>query len=191
MKIRIIPLPPWSESFGQIRIRAAYLIEVHSPKGKAWISEYGSDISDPYSCPQRVVAISDEIVELPLPVYFELSWDRELTVPTELKIKFEFSTECDESGYWRVANSSSSPTKEIVMSGSESSDDTTFTVMKSDKGYYKFVFGSADKPTDIGLDEIRSGVWRLILSNNSDFGVSFAPYSLHARKGRRGQFEYL
>ncbi|KAF8045099.1 hypothetical protein N665_5605s0002 [Sinapis alba] len=150
--------------------RASYLIDVRGPEGKLWVSQF--------ECSQRVVSISDEIEEGPLPVSFELSYDREVTVSTELKIKFELSTECGESGYWRVASSSSSsPTKEIDTSGSESSDDTTFTIMKTGKGDYKFAFVSADKPTDIGLDKISSGVWRLILSNNSVFGVSFIPFS--------------
>lgn len=149
--------------------RASYLIDVQGPEGNLWISQY--------ECPQRLVSISDDIEEGPLPVSFELSYDREVTLSTELKIKFELNTECGETGYWRVANSSSSPTKEIVMSGSESSDDSTFTIMKSDKGGYKFAFLSADKPKDISLDKISSGVWRLILSNNSVFGVSFIPFS--------------
>ncbi|KAF8068111.1 hypothetical protein N665_1151s0006 [Sinapis alba] len=151
--------------------RASYLIDVRGPEGKLWVSQF--------ECSQRVVSISDEIEEGPLPVSFELSYDREVTVSTELKIKFELSTECGESEYWRVASrsSSSSPTKEIDTSGSESSDDTTFTIMKTDKGDYKFAFVSADKPTDIGLDKISSGIWRLILSNNSVFGVSFVPFS--------------
>ncbi|WZZ26481.1 hypothetical protein YC2023_009882 [Brassica napus] len=55
-----------------------------------------------------------------------------------------------ESGYWRVADSSL-PIREIVLTGSKSSNDTTFTIKKSDVSY-QFAFGSADKPTDIGLD---------------------------------------
>ncbi|KAL0835573.1 hypothetical protein Bca101_087462 [Brassica carinata] len=51
----------------------------------------------------------------------------------------------------RVIQMCSLPIREIVLTGSKSSNDTTFTIKKSDVSY-QFAFGSADKPTDIGLD---------------------------------------
>ncbi|KAL0807469.1 hypothetical protein Bca101_099961 [Brassica carinata] len=71
--------------------------------------------------------------------------------------------------YWRVEDSS----KAVVLNGSKSSNDSTFTIQKFGKSY-KLAFGSADKPTDVGLERIRIEDYRLILSNNSGFAVAFA-----------------
>ncbi|KAF8092266.1 hypothetical protein N665_0418s0002 [Sinapis alba] len=109
---------------------------------RVWISRYGNRTLAPFSCPRRVHPSSDDVV---------------VRVSTELNIMFARRFFCrDESGFWRVANSSL-PIKEVVLSGSKSSNDSTFTIMKSDNGSYKFAFGSAYKPTDIGLDGILPG----------------------------------
>ncbi|KAL0793283.1 hypothetical protein Bca101_064660 [Brassica carinata] len=86
-------------------------------------------------------------------------------------------THCGESGFGRVPDSSL-PVKEVILSGSRSSNDSTFTIKKSDV-FYKFAFGNGDKPMDyFGLEAIGRGVARLILSNNSDLRVSFVPVRL-------------
>ncbi|CAH8380644.1 unnamed protein product [Eruca vesicaria subsp. sativa] len=154
---------------------APYLVKIQSPNGTAWISKYPINTADLTSCPQRVVSMSDEIVGIYIPIEFILSSDEDVVrVSTELNIRFPWADECEESGIWRVADSSL-PVKEVVMSGSDSSNDSTFSIQKSDNGTYKFAFGSADKPKDIGLDVIGHGLWRLILSNNSGFAISFVP----------------
>ncbi|CAF2039502.1 hypothetical protein YC2023_106281 [Brassica napus] len=163
------------DSGGQpVRANAPYYI--WKPDEKAWISRYGNRTFAPFSCPRRVVLFSNAVVETPPPVIFVLSSsDDVVRVSTELNIMFARRFFCrDESGYWRVANSSL-PIKEVVLSGSKSTYDSTFTIQKSVNGSYKFAFGSADKPTDIGLDGIYPGISRLVLSNSSSFGVSFIP----------------
>ncbi|CAN6856421.1 unnamed protein product [Brassica oleracea] len=164
------------DSGGQpVRANAPYYI--WKPEERAWISRYGNRTLSPFSCPRRVVLFSNAIVETPPPVIFVLlsSSDDVVRVSTELNIMFARRFFCrDESGYWRVANSSL-PIKEVVLSGSKSSYDSTFTIQKSVNGSYKFAFGSADKPIDIGLDGIYPGISRLVLSNTSSFGVSFIP----------------
>lgn len=55
-------------------------------------------------------------------------------------------THCRESGFGRVPDSSL-PVKEVVLSGSRSSNHSTFTIKKSDV-FYKFAFGNGDKPMD-------------------------------------------
>ncbi|CAN6971151.1 hypothetical protein IGI04_034260 [Brassica rapa subsp. trilocularis] len=126
--------------------------------------------------PSGAVVAGEKEVETPPPVIFVLSSsDDVVRVSTELNIMFARRFFCrDESGYWRVANSSL-PIKEVVLSGSKSTYDSTFTIQKSVNGSYKFAFGSADKPTNIGLDGIYPGISRLVLSNSSSFGVSFIP----------------
>lgn len=165
------------DSNGQpVKANAPYYI--WKPEERAWISRYGNRTFAPFSCPRRVVLFSNAIVETPPPVIFVLpSSDDVVRVSTELNIMFSRPFRCPESGYWRVVANSSSPIKEVVLSGSKSSNDSTFTIMKFDSGSYKFAFGSADKPTDIGLDATYPGISRLILSNNSSFGVSFVPGS--------------
>ncbi|KAF2574284.1 hypothetical protein F2Q70_00002427 [Brassica cretica] len=92
-------------------------------------------------------------------------------VSIDLSIKFIMPSHCGESDFWRVPDSSLL-VKEVVPSGSMSSNDSTFTIKKSDV-FYKFAFSSGDKPMDFGLEAIGRGVARLILSNNSDLRVSF------------------
>ena len=160
-----------------VKAYAPYFVEVRTSEGRrANTSEHGIDENHSLSCPQRVVAFSDELMGIPKPVMFLFS-THFVRVSAELSIRFAWDTECDESGVWRVADSrdSSSATKEIFLSGTDLSSDSTFIIKKSENGSYKFAFGSSGKPQDIGLDEIRYGVWRLILSNNSGFSVSFVP----------------
>ncbi|WZZ13121.1 hypothetical protein YC2023_106210 [Brassica napus] len=55
---------------------------------------------------------------------------------------------------------SSSSTKAVVLTGSKSSNDSTFTIMKSSDGLYKIPFGSADKPMELGLEKLDDrGTW--------------------------------
>ncbi|CAH8306440.1 unnamed protein product [Eruca vesicaria subsp. sativa] len=161
-----------------VRAFAPYYIEVRTSQGRrANISEFGIDENHALSCPQRVVAYSDELMGIAKPVIFLFS-THFVRVSAELSIKFAWTTECDEPGVWKVADSidgSSWATKEIFLSGTDSSSDSTFIIKKSENGSYKLAFGSSEKPQDFGLDEIRYGVWRLILSNNSGFTVSFVP----------------
>lgn len=105
---------------------------------------------------------------IPKPVMFPFS-THFVHVSAELSIRFAWDTECDESGVWRVADSrdSSSATKEIFQSGTDLSSDSTFIIKKSENGSYKFVFGSSDKPQNIGLDETSIGPMR-------SMGVFFA-----------------
>ncbi|KAL0794028.1 hypothetical protein Bca101_065405 [Brassica carinata] len=165
------------DSRGQpVKANAPYYI--WKPEERAWISRYGNRTFAPFSCPRRVVLFSNAIVETPPPVIFALasSDDVFVRVSTELNIMFSRRFFCrNEFGYWRVVANSSSPIKEVVLSGSKSSNDSTFTIQKFDSGSYKLAFGRADNSTDIGLDGIYPGISRLILSNNSSFGVSFVP----------------
>ncbi|KAG2248112.1 hypothetical protein Bca4012_088654 [Brassica carinata] len=125
-----------------VEFYAPYHAYFERPGANALICRYGSIETSGFSCPQRV-----------------------------LKIHFQFPNHCEESGYWRVADSSL-PIREIVLTGSKSSNDTTFTIKKSDVSY-QFAFGSADKPTDI--DSLDSGIQRLILSNDYAFDIHFVP----------------
>ncbi|KAJ0236654.1 hypothetical protein HA466_0253610 [Hirschfeldia incana] len=164
-----------------VEFHAPYHAYFKRPGADALFSRYGSPETSGFSCPQRVVLIAYALV---LPIinsqvtFIPTSSDSDVVrVSTELKIRFAFPNHCEEYGYWRAADSSL-PIKEIVMTGSESSNDTTFTIKKIIKKSgisYQFALGSADKPTDIGLDYLDSGVQRLILSNYSDFNIRFVP----------------
>ncbi|CAG7904337.1 unnamed protein product [Brassica rapa] len=148
-----------------VKANARYYIL--SPKEVRMAAITDKSFFDAISCPQRVVMSSEPLtVE---PVIFELSSDV-VRVSTELNIRFSRPSLCPGSRYWRVEDSS----KAVVLNGSKSSNDSTFTIQKFGKSY-KLAFGSADKPTDIGLERIRIEDYRLILSNNSGFAVSFAP----------------
>ncbi|CAF2063995.1 unnamed protein product [Brassica oleracea var. botrytis] len=102
------------------------------------------------------------------PVIFELSSDV-VRVSTELNIRFSRPSLCPGSRYWRVEDSS----KAVVLNGSKSSNDSTFTIQKFGKSY-KLAFGSADKPTDVGLERIRIEDY----SVSTELNIKFARPSL-------------
>uniref|UniRef100_M4EXH5 Uncharacterized protein n=1 Tax=Brassica campestris TaxID=3711 RepID=M4EXH5_BRACM len=160
-----------------VEFYAPYHAYFERPGANALICRYGSIETSGFSCPQRVVLLSygRELRMINSQVTFiPTSSDSDVVrVSTELKIRFQFPNHCEESGYWRVADSSL-PIREIVLTGSKSSNDTTFTIKKSGVSY-QFAFGSADKPTAIGLDSLDSGIQRLILSNDYAFDIQFVP----------------
>ncbi|KAH0857257.1 hypothetical protein HID58_085518 [Brassica napus] len=157
-----------------LKARYNYHAVVHTiPKGGAFISQYGKLTRKGMKCPQNVLMLfGEDDISKRNQIQFVLSSSSSdvVRVSTELNIRFVHPL-CNVSGYWRVANSSS-PLKEVVMTGSKSSNDSTFTIQKSGDGFYKFAFGSADKPMSIGLQPIHVSA-KLILSKDIDFSVSF------------------
>ncbi|CAF1720832.1 unnamed protein product [Brassica napus] len=158
-----------------VKSTALYFLKVQSPERTSWISRYGSGILSFDPCPKRVVSAPAGIMNPPEAFAFDLSSDV-VRVSTELNIRSVLMPPiCRETGYWRVEDRSSS-TKAVVLTGSKSSNDSTFTIMKSSDGLYKISFGGVDKPKELGLEKLDDrGTWVLGLDrlwfsfwNNSD-----------------------
>ncbi|CAN6804878.1 unnamed protein product [Brassica oleracea] len=158
-----------------VKSTALYFLKVQSPERTSWISRYGSSILSFDPCLKRVVSAPAGIMNPPEAFASDLSSDV-VRVSTELNIRLVLMPRiCRETGYWRVEDRSSS-TKAVVLTGSKSSNDSTFTIMKSSDGLYKISFGGADKPKELGLEKLDDrGTWVLalfetlgLLWNNSD-----------------------
>ena len=113
----------YDSTWEPVQADAPYLVEVHNLQKRASITRYGRKRHKAFSCLHRVVSIFDEIIHPPRPIIFVLSSDV-VRVSTDLSIKFIMPSHCGESDFWRVPDSSLL-VKEVVPSGSMSSNDST------------------------------------------------------------------
>ncbi|CAA7060185.1 unnamed protein product [Microthlaspi erraticum] len=123
----------------------------------AFLTRYGLD--EPGSCPEGVVfSFDSNLVPPRIPIIFVSSSSSDvIRVSTEVSIKFALPSECDESGVWRVTDYAED-NDEVLLTGSESTDDSMFTIEKFHKSY-KFAF----KSVEMGMFKESSHVWRLKL----------------------------
>ncbi|RIA03999.1 hypothetical protein BRARA_K01771 [Brassica rapa] len=165
-----------TDNFGRpVKANAPYLINVPTtPALRRWITQAYSFPT----CSDNVFMMTNNLNHMArIPVRFVLpssSSDDVVRVSTELSIQFTGTYCKNVSGYWSIR---SNPYEHVVVTGSRSSNDSTFIIKNVRDRFYSFAFGSADKPTDLALKytDSRQAMARLALSGGTRFMVSFYP----------------
>ncbi|KAL1211592.1 Kunitz trypsin inhibitor 6 [Cardamine amara subsp. amara] len=135
-----------------VKPNVPYYISFMTSDYNMWICRKNMGSSDPKSCPQQPVMFTNPSIA-PTPVMFILPSKSDTVVreSAKLKIKFVNPRHCGESGFWRVVQKTNLE-GEVVLNGSKSSNDSTFSIHKTNE-YYKFTYGDGDGdyPTTISL----------------------------------------
>ncbi|CAA7024548.1 unnamed protein product [Microthlaspi erraticum] len=140
-----------------IKTNVPYFVSFMTLEYGMWICRMNMG-ADPMSCPQQPVMFTDPNIA-PTPIMFVLPSSSSLSnssdvnvvhESTEVSIKFASRDRCSESGFWRVVQNNTSSQGEVVLTGSKSSSDSTFTIEKPNE-YYTFIFGSNDDRTTISI----------------------------------------
>ncbi|CAH8388887.1 unnamed protein product [Eruca vesicaria subsp. sativa] len=125
-----------------------------SSKANMWLTT--TNTSDPETpCLERRVVYTSVFSEDET-IMFIPKQGAYVRVSTELNTVMSLDSKCDTLGIWRVADSSSK-IKEVVLTGSMSSNDSIFTIQRAHRflSIYKFAFGNS---TDISFAEKGSDV---------------------------------
>ncbi|CAH2058449.1 unnamed protein product [Thlaspi arvense] len=135
-----------------VKTNVPYFVSFMTLEYGMWICRMNMG-SDPMSCPQQPVMFTNPNIA-PTPIMFVLPSSNSsynvIHESTEVNIKFASHDRCRESGFWRVVQNSTSSQGEVVLTGSKSSKDSTFTIEKPNE-YYTFIFGNNDDRTTISL----------------------------------------
>lgn len=132
-----------------VKPNVLYYISFMTSDYNMWISRLRWRSNDPNVCPQQPLMVTHPSVGTPTQVMFVSPSNSDVIRESAgVKIKF-VNGHCGQSGVWRVVQRTSTE-GEVVLNGSESSDDTTFKIHSTDQ-YYKFSFGEGDYPNNIAL----------------------------------------
>ncbi|KAJ4899877.1 Kunitz family trypsin and protease inhibitor protein [Raphanus sativus] len=165
-----------TDNFGRpVKANDPYLINVLStPPLRQWITQL-----PPYpDCSDYVLMMTSTLNHFQrIAVRFILpssSDDDVVRVSTELKIQFTGLYPCKkkQSGYWSV---SSEPIERVVLTGSKSSNDSTFIIKPIKDRFYSLNFGSVDNSREvlIKFTDYREKMGTLEFSNGTGFFASF------------------
>ncbi|XP_019096682.1 PREDICTED: uncharacterized protein LOC104764058 isoform X1 [Camelina sativa] len=138
-----------------VKPNVPYYISFMTSDYNMWICRMKWGSTDPNSCPQQPLMVTNPNMSAPTQVMFVLlSKSDVVRESAKLKIKFVNPRHCGESGFWRVVQRGSLE-GEVVLNGSKSksNNDSTFAIHKTNE-YYKFTFGdddSGDYQTSISL----------------------------------------
>ncbi|XP_010413830.1 PREDICTED: kunitz-type elastase inhibitor BrEI-like [Camelina sativa] len=137
-----------------VKPNVPYYISFMTSDYNLWICRMKRGSSDPNSCPQQPLMVTNPNMSAPTQVMFVLlSKSDVVRESAKLKIKFVDPPHCGESGFWRVVQRTALE-GEVVLNGSESTsnNDSTFAIHQTNE-YYKFTFrdGDRDYQTTISL----------------------------------------